>query len=93
MWLSQQRMRDAAALLAQGFTTKEVASTLAFRHQASFFRKFRTLFGATPTEFREACAFRVDPMAIGTISRHLSETATFLSETATSRDLLLAHAV
>jgi AraC-like DNA-binding protein len=92
MWLSQQRMRDAATLLAQGFTTKEVASKLAFRHPPSFFRKFRRLFGATPTEFLEERAVRLEPPTVLPVYP-LSQTAIFLSQTATSRGLPLERAI
>lgn len=83
-WLSRERMAEAASLLQQGFNTKEVAAEVAYQHTSSFFREFRRRLGCTPSEF---VANRRDPFLIPG-NRTLSQTATLLSQTATSQSLL-----
>ena len=79
-WLAQRRMADAVTLLEQRFSTKEVAETLAYRHSSSFFREFRRRIGCTPSAYlqtRVALKIQLRPSL-------MSQTATFLSQTATS---------
>lgn len=90
-WLAQQQMCAAAALLENGFNTKEVAGTLGYGHTTSFFREFRRWFGCTPTEY---LANRTVPVTLTThTSGWLSQNAMFLSQTATSPALSISYAL
>jgi AraC-like DNA-binding protein len=93
LWLAEQQMREALALLETGWNTKQVAVALGYGHPPSFFREFRRCFGCTPVEY---LAKRSEPLRIVLApppAGWLSQTAIFLSQSATSRGLPLAQAV
>ena len=49
MWLSEQRQRRAMELLREGFSVKEVASRIGYRHSSTFSREFKKHWGTFPT--------------------------------------------
>lgn len=91
-WLAVEKMRQAAALLAQGWNTKEIAAALGYGHPPSFFREFRRLFGCTTKEWQESLSSAPEE-EIWPLARHLSQNAIFLSQNATSPALRLNEAI
>ena len=81
-WLARERMRKAAILLQKGEQAKEAAAELGFQHSSSFYRYFRRWYGCTPAQF-----VRARRPSRNIIPLPLSQTATFLSQTATSEAL------
>jgi AraC-like DNA-binding protein len=84
----EQRMRDGVELLERGLSTKEVAAQLGFRDRSSLFRVFRLRLHHSPRRLADTFGSR----AFGTILP-LSQTATFLSQTATPSGLRLTATV
>ena len=91
-WLEQEQMREAAALLAQGRNTKEVAALLGYRHAPSFLRGFRRLFGCTTREWQRQLEATTD-CPPGVSGGRLSRNAIFLSANASSPGLRFAGVV
>ena len=90
-WLKRQRMSDGVALLGNGFSTKEVASELGFRDRSSLFRAFRLQLQHTPRKLANQLDLRVSPLdpQMGP----MSQSATFLSQSATPPALRLTEAI
>lgn len=53
-WLREERLQRARQMLRDSASVKEVALTLSFRQASQFCRDFRSRFGYTPTDVRNA---------------------------------------
>ena len=84
-------MRDGVALLERGFSTKEVAAELGFRDRSSLFRVFRLQLRHTPRKL--ANGLGLVACETGSPVAAVSQTATFLSQTATPPGLRLSEGI
>jgi transcriptional regulator GlxA family with amidase domain len=91
-WLMQQRMRDGMELLEQGFSTKEVAAQLGFRDRCSLFRVFRLKLRHTPRKLANN-GLELAASTVQFIPEQVSQSATFLSQSATPTPLRLSEAI
>ena len=89
-WLKQQRVSDAVSLLTGGYSTKQTADELGYRDRCSLFRAFRHKVQHPPRKFAD----RIELMTVSlsTAVGRMSESATFLSKSATPRGLQLNKA-
>jgi AraC-like DNA-binding protein len=84
-WLMEQRLQDGVALLERGLSTKQVAAELGFRDRSSLFRVFRLRLNDSPKRFANDSS-----RALAAAHRpQLSQSATFLSQSATPPGLRL----
>ena len=51
VWMAQERQRQALVFLRDGYSVKETATQLGFRHAHHFSCKFKEYWGACPTRF------------------------------------------
>ena len=85
-------MHDGVALLERGFSTKEVAAQLGFRDRSSLFRVFRLHLRHSPRRFVIDRQEQLLPEP-RSLFKAVSQTATFLSQTATPSGLRLTATV
>lgn len=83
-WLLRVRMSDAMALLEWRFSTKEVATALAYEDRCSFAREFQRRLACTPAEYQShhfgVPSRRLEPPARATVAEvtaRLSQSITF----------------
>jgi transcriptional regulator GlxA family with amidase domain len=48
-WLNEQRRQQAIELLSAGFSIKETAACLGYKHQTNFTRNYKAFYGACPS--------------------------------------------
>lgn len=62
-WIMRERISFAPALLADGFSNKQVAASLSYTCESNFCRDFKRHFGYAPQEFTNAGKAAYDAVA------------------------------